>query len=110
MKSPAAATRGNVPAVMANVELRSAIQEMSTAHYQPTITWCAETQGSRVLAFRITPQEAAGERAALVLYLASAESLVHQAAAELGRPELVALAADPSRPLPLTLPLTLRLA
>ena len=40
-------------------------------------------------------------RAALLMYLASAESLVHQAAAELGRPELAALFADPSRPLPL---------
>src|SRR5262249_20981610 len=40
-------------------------------------------------------------RGALVLYLAAAEALVHQAAAELGRPELAPLLADPSRPLPL---------
>src|ERR1700722_19421622 len=40
-------------------------------------------------------------RAALLLYVASAEALVHQAAAELGRPELANLVADPSRPLPL---------
>lgn len=40
-------------------------------------------------------------RAALLLYLASAEALVHQAAVELGRPELVGIVADPSRPLPL---------
>jgi len=40
-------------------------------------------------------------RAALLLYLASAEALVHQAAVELGRPELAAIFADPSRPLPL---------
>ena len=40
-------------------------------------------------------------RASLVLYLASAEALVHQAAVELGRPELSALIADPSRPLAL---------
>lgn len=40
-------------------------------------------------------------RAALLLYLASAETLVHQAAAELGRPELAAIVADPDRPLPL---------
>src|SRR5882757_6916563 len=39
-------------------------------------------------------------RSALVLYLAAAESLIHQAAAELGRPELAGLIADPSRPLP----------
>jgi hypothetical protein len=41
-------------------------------------------------------------RAALLLYLSSAEALVHQAAVELGRPELQALISDPSRPLPLT--------
>lgn len=40
-------------------------------------------------------------RSALLLYVAAAESLVHQAAVELGRPELTALIADPSRPLPL---------
>lgn len=40
-------------------------------------------------------------RAALMLYVASAEALVRQAAVELGRPELRGLLADPSRPLPL---------
>lgn len=40
-------------------------------------------------------------RAALMLYIASAEALVHQASAELGRPELRGLLSDPSRPLPL---------
>ena len=40
-------------------------------------------------------------RAALLLYLSSAEALVHQAAQELGRPELTPLLADPNRPLPL---------
>ena len=40
-------------------------------------------------------------RAALLLYVAGAEALVHQAAAELGRPDLAALVADPGRPLPL---------
>lgn len=40
-------------------------------------------------------------RAALVLYLDSASALVHQAAVELGRPELWPLVADPSRPMPL---------
>ena len=41
-------------------------------------------------------------RAAFLLYLDSAEALVHQAAVEMGRPELQVLVADPSRPLPLT--------
>jgi hypothetical protein len=40
-------------------------------------------------------------RAALLLYVSSAESLVHQAAAELGRPELCGMLVDPSRPIPL---------
>lgn len=40
-------------------------------------------------------------RAALLLYIASAEALVRQAAVELARPELRGLLADPSRPLPL---------
>ena len=40
-------------------------------------------------------------RAALLLYVSSAEALVSQAAVELGRPELRGLLADPSRPLPL---------
>jgi hypothetical protein len=40
-------------------------------------------------------------RAALLLYVSSAEALVHQAAEELGRPELRGILADPSRPLPL---------
>jgi hypothetical protein len=40
-------------------------------------------------------------RAALLLYLASAEALVHQAAVELGRPELAGLLSDPMRPMAL---------
>ena len=40
-------------------------------------------------------------RAAFLLYLASAESLVHQAAAELGRPEIARMICDPERPMPL---------
>ncbi|WP_435017261.1 hypothetical protein TA3x_004860 [Tundrisphaera sp. TA3] len=40
-------------------------------------------------------------RASLLLYVASAEALIHQAAAELGRADLAAVVADPMRPLPL---------
>jgi hypothetical protein len=40
-------------------------------------------------------------RAALVLYLGAAEALVHQAAVELGRADLIHLAADAGHPLPL---------
>ena len=49
----------------------------------------SESEGSRLA------------RAALLLYLSSAEALVHQAAVELGRPELAGLLAEASRPLPL---------
>ena len=40
-------------------------------------------------------------RAALLLYVAAAEALAHQAAEELGHPDLARLVADPGRPLPL---------
>jgi hypothetical protein len=40
-------------------------------------------------------------RAAILLYVSSAEALVHQAALELGRPELRGTLIDPSRPVPL---------
>ncbi len=40
-------------------------------------------------------------RAAILLYLASAEALVHQAARELGRPEIARLICDRQHPLPL---------
>lgn len=40
-------------------------------------------------------------RAALLLYVSSAEALVHQAAIELGRPELRGILVDADRPLPL---------
>lgn len=39
-------------------------------------------------------------RAALLLYLESAEALIHQAAAELARPELGSLLTNPARPMP----------
>ena len=56
---------------------------------------------SRLWAERSEADASRHARAALLLYLAAAESLVHQAAAELGRPELARLVADPGRPLPL---------
>jgi hypothetical protein len=65
--------------------------------YQDALSFHTESQ------LRLARSEAEASRlarAALVLYLASAEALVHQAAVELGRPELVPLAADPARPLP----------
>ncbi len=55
---------------------------------------------SRLAAGRSESEASRLARAALLMYLASAEALVHQAAVELGRPELIALIADPARPLP----------
>jgi hypothetical protein len=55
---------------------------------------------SRLAAARSESEASRLARAALLMYLASAEAIVHQAAEELGRPELAALIADPSRPLP----------
>lgn len=56
---------------------------------------------SRLIRGRSESESSRLARAALLAYVASAEALVHQAAIELGRPELAALAADPRRPLPL---------
>ena len=44
------------------------IQEGSTMRYQPTITWCVESECKRVLAFRIASREASSEQALFVLY------------------------------------------
>ncbi|MGE3818016.1 MAG: hypothetical protein AB7I30_01140 [Isosphaeraceae bacterium] len=59
------------------------------------------TQSKRALS-RSEGEASRLARASLTLYLASAEALVHQAAVELGRPELIPLLADPGRPLPLS--------
>lgn len=56
---------------------------------------------SRLAAVRSESEASRLARAALLMYLASAEALVHQAAVELGRPELVPLIADPTRPVAL---------
>jgi hypothetical protein len=44
------------------------IQEGATVEYHPSIVWCVEAQAALALSFRITPQEATGENAALALY------------------------------------------
>lgn len=65
-------------------------QDAIEFHQQSKLKGAAsESEGSRLA------------RAALLLYLSSAEALVHQAAVELGRPELSSLLAEASRPLPL---------
>lgn len=68
------------------------------ALYQDALFFHTESQ------LRLVRSEAEASRfarSALMLYVASAEALVNQAAVELGRPELARLVADPGRPLPL---------
>jgi len=54
---------------------------------------------SRLAASRSEGEASRLARAAFVLYMAAAEAMVHQAAAELGRPELTGVLVDPRRPL-----------
>lgn len=56
---------------------------------------------SRQMAPRSTGSASRLSRAALLLYIEAVESLIHQAAVELGRPDLAPLVGDASRPLPL---------
>ncbi len=56
---------------------------------------------SRLMIARSESESSRLARAGFLLYLSAAEALVHQAAVELGRPELAPLVADPSRPMPL---------
>jgi hypothetical protein len=58
------------------------------------------TQSQRWLA-RSESESSRLARAAFLLYVASAEALVNQAAAELGRPEVAGVLAHPGRPLPI---------
>ncbi len=55
---------------------------------------------SRLTLNRSEPEASRLARAALLLYVASAEALVHHAATELANPELAAIVADPARPMP----------
>ncbi|ADV62191.1 hypothetical protein Isop_1607 [Isosphaera pallida ATCC 43644] len=101
------ASFGTAPSALAETawtepEHRSLVLEtvVSPFHclYQDALFFHAESQ------LRQTRSELEASRlarAAFVLYLSAAEALVHQAAVELGRPELWPMVADPSRPLPL---------
>ena len=76
------------------------ITEVSPFHclYQDALDFHSQ---SRLMLARSESASSRLVRAALLLYVASAEAIIHQAAAELGRPDLAALIADPARPLPL---------
>lgn len=85
-------TAGGPPAVI--------VTEISPFHclYQDALDF--HTQ-SRVMLPRSMGSASRLARAALLLYVASSEALVHQAAAELVRPDLARTLADPARPLTL---------
>lgn len=74
------------------------VTEVSPFHclYQDALDF--HTQ-SRLMLARSVGGSSRLARASLLLYVAAAESLVHQAAIELGRPEVAPLLADPSRPI-----------
>ena len=76
------------------------VTEVSPFHclYQDALEFHSQ---SRLMLSRSESASSRLARAALLLYVASAEALVHQASVELGRSELAQLIADPTRPLPL---------
>ena len=76
------------------------VTEVSPFHclYQDALEFHSQ---SRLMLAKSVGSSSRLARAALLLYVASAEALVHQAASELGRPDLARLVADPARPLPL---------
>ena len=56
---------------------------------------------SRQMMAKSVPAASRLARAAILLYIEAVESLIHQAAVELGRPDLAPLVGDATRPLPL---------
>ncbi len=74
------------------------VTEVSPFHclYQDALDFHSQ---SRLMLGRSVGASSRLARASLLLYVASAESLVHQAAVELGRPEFAPLLADPARPI-----------
>ena len=76
------------------------VTEVSPFHclYQDALDFHSQ---SRLMLPRSEGASSRLARAALILYVSSAEALVHQAASELGRAELARMIADPGRPLPL---------
>jgi hypothetical protein len=76
------------------------VTEVSPFHclYQDALEFHSQ---SRLMLSKSESASSRLARAALLLYVASAEALVHQAAEELALPGLARLVADPSRPIPL---------
>ncbi len=76
------------------------VTEVSPFHclYQDALEFHSQ---SRLMLPRSESASSRLARASLLLYVASAEALIHQAAVELGQPDLASLVADPARSLPL---------
>jgi hypothetical protein len=76
------------------------VTEVSPFHclYQDALEFHSQ---SRLMLARSEGASSRLARAGLLLYVASAEAIVHQAATELARPELAKVVSDSSRPLPL---------
>ena len=76
------------------------ITEVSPFHclYQDALDFHSQ---SRLMLTRSESASSRLARASLLLYVASSEALIHQAAEELGRADLAHLIADPSRPISL---------
>ncbi len=75
------------------------VTEVSPFHclYQDALEFHSQ---SRLMLAKSERSSSRLARASLLLYVASAEALIHQAAIDLGRSDLVELIADPARPLP----------
>jgi hypothetical protein len=96
---PSAVTRDQTRRVEGNPASAVIVTEVSPFHclYQDALEFHSQ---SRLMLNRSESGSSRLARASLLLYVSSAEALIHQAAVELGRPDLAGFIADPSRPLP----------
>jgi hypothetical protein len=97
-EGPVLVDRDSPARVVADAPASVIVTEVSPFHclYQDALEFHSQ---SRLMLGRSVGGSSRLARASLLLYVAAAESLVHQAAIELGRAELAPLLADPSRPM-----------
>ena len=97
--SPNAAGPGRKP-LHPHADTPVIMTEVSPFHCLYSDALDFHTQSRQMLASSI-PGASRLARASILLYIEAVESLIHQAAVELGRPDLAPLVGDASRPLPL---------
>lgn len=101
----AESTRREGPVLMTGTAVDRAAPEVMETIVSPFHCFYQDAlefhQQSKLRASHSDAESSRLARASLVLYLSAAEALLHQAAAELGRPELARLLCDPRRPMPL---------